>query len=167
MTSHELADLMATLQSQRNHILGQVERLPEDLWTTPALPSGWTVLRLVHHLAADDERFWLRGVMADDSDAWASFPEGGETFWSELPHEMTPTDVLALYRAEIEASDRIIDAHDLDDEPLGLPDWMPLRMTSLRQVLLHLVTETAVHAGHLDAHVELLTGRLWISEASD
>jgi hypothetical protein len=36
------------------------------------------------------------------------------------------------------------------------------RFTSLRVVMLHVLKETAGHAGHLDAAAELLDGRQWI-----
>ena len=32
----------------------------------------------------------------------------------------------------------------------------------MREVLLHVITETATHAGHLDAARELLDGRTWM-----
>jgi hypothetical protein len=36
------------------------------------------------------------------------------------------------------------------------------RFTDLRFVMLHVLKETAAHAGHLDAAAELLDGRQWI-----
>ena len=44
-------------------------------------------------------------------------------------------------------------------EPWG--EWGK-RFTSLRIVMLHVLKETACHAGHLDAASELLDGRQWI-----
>jgi len=38
-------------------------------------------------------------------------------------------------------------------------DW---RLDNLREVILHVLTETAVHAGHLDAVRELIDGRTWL-----
>jgi hypothetical protein len=32
----------------------------------------------------------------------------------------------------------------------------------VREVILHVITETAVHAGHLDAARELIDGRTWL-----
>jgi len=32
----------------------------------------------------------------------------------------------------------------------------------LRQTILHVITETATHAGHLDAVRELIDGRTWL-----
>jgi len=36
------------------------------------------------------------------------------------------------------------------------------RMNSLRKVMLHVITETACHAGQLDAVRELIDGRQWL-----
>ena len=36
------------------------------------------------------------------------------------------------------------------------------RLDNLREVILHVLTETAVHAGHLDAARELIDGRTWL-----
>jgi hypothetical protein len=38
-------------------------------------------------------------------------------------------------------------------------DW---RLHDLREILLHVITETACHAGHLDAARELIDGRRWL-----
>ncbi len=38
----------------------------------------------------------------------------------------------------------------------GLPD------EALRRAVLHVITETACHAGHLDAVRELMDGRTWL-----
>jgi hypothetical protein len=32
----------------------------------------------------------------------------------------------------------------------------------VRAIILHVITETAIHAGHLDAAAELLDGRQWV-----
>ena len=51
----------------------------------------------------------------------------------------------------------------LDAGPAWWPDiFGDWRLDDLEQVLLHVVTETACHAGHLDAARELLDGRRWL-----
>jgi hypothetical protein len=37
-------------------------------------------------------------------------------------------------------------------------DW---KLSTVREVILHVIVETACHAGHLDAARELLDGRQW------
>ena len=36
------------------------------------------------------------------------------------------------------------------------------RLHSVREIILHVMTETAGHAGHLDAVRELIDGRQWL-----
>lgn len=72
--------------------------------------------------------------------------------------------VFDLYRQEIERANAII-----RQTPLGAPlGWWPeerwpnWRYENLRDVILHVMTETACHAGHLDVVRELIDGRTWL-----
>ena len=65
----ERAFLLSYLTAQRNHVLGILESLPEEDLRRPVLPSGWTCLGLVQHLALDVERFWFRAVIAGEQTA--------------------------------------------------------------------------------------------------
>ena len=60
----ERAALLGGLSNQRRHVLGVMKGLPEEALRRPVLPSGWTCLGMLRHLAVDDERFWFRGVAA-------------------------------------------------------------------------------------------------------
>ena len=53
----ESTTLLFYLSAQRKHVLGILEGLDEDALRRPVLPSGWTCLGLVQHLALDVERF--------------------------------------------------------------------------------------------------------------
>jgi hypothetical protein len=48
--------LLNFLNSQRNHVLGILEGLSEDQLRRPVLPSGWSCLGMVKHLALSDAR---------------------------------------------------------------------------------------------------------------
>ena len=39
---------------------------------------------------------------------------------------------------------------------------MPVDFPDLRYSMLHMIKETATHAGHLDAAAEILDGRQWM-----
>ncbi|HEU5416746.1 MAG TPA: DUF664 domain-containing protein, partial [Streptosporangiaceae bacterium] len=54
--------LLDYLNGQRRHVLGILDDLSEDDLRRPVLPSGWTSLGMVRHLALDVERFWFRAV---------------------------------------------------------------------------------------------------------
>jgi hypothetical protein len=87
----------------------------------------------------------------------------GDAAWHP-PADLTPADVLRLYRDEIARSNAIIDATDLDAPPAWWPEDLfgDYRLHSLREVIMHVITETATHAGHIDAARELIDGRQWL-----
>ena len=71
--------------------------------------------------------------------------------------------IFQLYRQEVERSDAIIAATPIEAAPLWWPDFFPGgQHDHLRETILHVITETACHAGHLDAVRELLDGRTWM-----
>jgi hypothetical protein len=155
----ESAALLKSLTGQREHVLGILEGLSDADLRRPVLPSGWTCIGLVHHLAIDVERFWFRNVMAgepidptaDDEDAW------------QVGADVRVDDVLSLYRQEIDLADAIITRSDIAAAPAWWPDFFPsFRLGDLRQIMLHVIAETACHAGHLDAARELIDGRTWL-----
>lgn len=154
--------LFGHLRAQRQHVLGMVEGLDDEALRRPVLPSGWNIVGLVNHLAIDDERFWFRAVVAGDADVIAEIESATGDAW-QVPSETSAQAVFDGYRAEVARSDEILRAAALDDEPRWWPayfgDW---RMNSLREVLLHIITETACHAGHLDAARELIDGKQWM-----
>ena len=57
----------------------------------------------------------------------------------------------------------IIASTPLDAAPAMWPDelWPNWKLQDLRAAILHVITETACHAGHLDAVRELIDGRTW------
>ncbi|MFG2514166.1 DinB family protein [Streptomyces sp. NPDC048584] len=158
----EVRALHRVLVGQRRHVLGILDGLdPKDLRRS-VLPSGWHCLGMVQHLALDVERFWFRAVVAGDAEAVRCLASGDEAW--KVPPEVPATDVLGRYRRETELADAVITAtpadaalawwpHDLFGEP---------HLHTLRDVLLHVITETACHAGHLDAARELIDGHRWL-----
>jgi uncharacterized damage-inducible protein DinB len=159
--SNEKQALLDTLASQRRHVLGSLEGLPEEALQRSLLPSGWTCAGLVHHLALDVERFWFRAVMAGEQVEEEQAPDT-ENAWV-VPPSMTGEQVLALYRAECERADAVAASMSLDTPPAWWPDFFgDYRLDDLREVLLHVIEETATHAGHLDIVRELIDGRQWM-----
>lgn len=159
----ERANLLRYLRNQRHHILGILEGLDEEALRRPVLPSGWNCLALVSHLTYDDERFWCRAVIGLDQEAIDSVERREPNGWnrdSDLPAE----EVFARYRAEAERADAVLAECDLDAAPTWWPEYVfgSWRLDSVRQVVLHLITETATHAGQLDVVRELIDGRQWV-----
>jgi hypothetical protein len=162
LVSREREVLLGQLDSQRRHILGILEGLSEEQLRRPVLPSGWNCLGLIKHLALSDEHYWFRCVVGGEPLDF--FPEGPNADWL-VDSGQSVDDVFGLYRAEIARSDEIIAATSLDAAPKQPDDrWAEwgTDFPDQRSVIMHVLTETAVHAGHLDATRELLDGRQWI-----
>lgn len=157
MTSHR-AMLLSRLTGQREHVLAQLEALSDEQLRRPVLPSGWSCLGLVRHLTLSDERYWFEVVVAGEPlDFW---PEGDNADWLVGPDE-APEKVLEAYRAAIDRADEIIAARRLDDPPQQPEQWWSdagLSFPDLHSIVVHVLVDTSVHAGHLDAVRELLDG---------
>ena len=76
--SAEGATLLATLQSQRAHVLGILEGLDADTLRRTVLPTGWSMLGMVNHLTYDIEQFWFRAVVAGEQPVIDQLPTGDE-----------------------------------------------------------------------------------------
>src|SRR5262245_33348554 len=65
--NEETRRLLDSLERQRSHVLGILEGLSEEQLRRPTLPSGWTALGMVKHLALDDEHYWFRCIVHGES----------------------------------------------------------------------------------------------------
>lgn len=158
MTGSERGTLTSALTSGRRHVLSQLEGLTEEQLRAAVAPSGWTPLGLVRHLTLSDERYWFQVVVAGRPlDFW---PEGHNADWLVAADEPAEA-VVTAYTDAIAASDDIIAATDLDSPPASPEPWWEeagLVFPDLRSVLVHVIVETSVHAGHLDLVRELIDG---------
>ena len=116
MVNDETDALLASLNSQRQHVLGTLEGLSEDDLRRPVLPSGWTPLGMVRHLALEVEQFWFRGAVAGEPITLTSRDEA----W-QVPADVPGAAVLDLYREEIAKANEIIAATPADAMPNGGP----------------------------------------------
>jgi hypothetical protein len=154
--------LLERLGGQRQHVLGAIEGLSDEQLRRPVLPSGWNCAGLLQHLTLADERYWFRSIVGGESLDF--FPAGPNAEWIVGP-DVPVADVIAGYRDEIARSNAVISRTGLDDPPRrrdGRWDEWGIDFPDLRVIMLHMIVETACHAGHLDAVRELIDGRQWI-----
>jgi len=157
------ASLVDWLDGQRAHALGILEGLGAAQLRRPMLPSGWSCLTMVQHLAYDVEHYWFGCIVAGESLDFFGSGDDKRNSW-ELDDGVDADQVLAGYRVEIERSNAVIASTPLDQAPAQRDEWWgDWEVPDLRFVLMHVTTETACHAGHLDAARELLDGRQWLS----
>jgi hypothetical protein len=161
--NEEVQPLLSSLNNQREHVMGILEGLSDDALRQPMLPSGWTCLGMVNHLAIDVERFWFRGICAGEPIEIASTEESFDAHWRVDP-SVSPTEVFDTYRHEIALANDIIRGKPLSAAPAFWPTdmWPDWKLGDLQAIVLHVIAETACHAGHLDAARELIDGHTWM-----
>ncbi len=153
----ERAGLLAYLEQQRYVIKLTAHGLTdEEARLTPAA-SPLSVGGLIKHVASVEEA-WMGTVLQRERGSGDDY----ETNFRLLPDE-TLADVIARYDEVARETAAVIDAiPDLAQAvpvPQGVP-WYPddVDAWSVRWVLLHLIVETARHAGHADMVREAIDG---------
>jgi uncharacterized damage-inducible protein DinB len=146
--------LLAFLEWQRASVLAIIDGLDADALTASVVPSGWTPLGLVEHLGYA-ERHWFQEIATGSADP-LPWPDDNTPLLTSRP----PSAVLEFYRDQCERSDAIITALPLSSPPRALhPGALGEQITDLRGIILHMIEETARHAGHLDIVRELMDGK--------
>lgn len=148
--------LMAALQYQRDSVRAIVADLSEAHWHTSVVPSGWTPAGLVAHLG-DAERHWCDVILDEDH----GHPYD-EPYDPRAPFALDwPSDkVLAYYLLQTRHTDALLAETPLDAPPQGRHDGPDSdQPATVREIVLHLIEETAAHSGHLEIARELLDGR--------
>jgi len=167
--SGERADILETLAAHRYFLRHTVEGLTDDEARLTPTASELCLGGLVKHVAATEKQwvaFIERGpeVMAMPEGEWDPDSELVQQWRSEfrlLPDE-TLADVLAEYERVAAYTDALVQSlPDLDgSHPLPTAPWFaPGARRSARRVFLHIVAETAQHAGHADIIRETIDGQ--------
>ena len=143
-TDDERELLLSWLAFLRGAVLRNAEGISDDeaRWTPPG--ALIPLVGIVNHLTRVEWR-WIDGGM-----------RGEQTSRSEEEFrpgdELTITAAVVAYRERAKATEEAVRELSLA-EPCQIQEG-----TDLRWVLLHLINETARHAGHADAVRELLDG---------
>jgi uncharacterized damage-inducible protein DinB len=145
LDSDERETVLALLQYQRASLVRKVAAIGEDAARRPVVGSGTTLIWLVKHMAAA-ETLWIACRFAGQD---VSVPDD-----AVQPGDIVRS-VINGYRGACAHADAIIAAARLD-EPCRRPSADP--PVNLRWVLMHLLEETARHAGYADILRELIDG---------
>ena len=142
----ERETLHALLQYQRDSLVRKVDGLDEASARKALVPSGTTLLWLMKHMARA-ECLWIVHRFAG---------EDLTDLHDAVQPEDTLADAVAAYRATWTRVDGIVEMSlGLDEICRRVGDEAPV---NLRWVLMHLLEETARHAGHADILRELIDG---------
>ncbi|MEJ2856893.1 MULTISPECIES: DinB family protein [unclassified Saccharothrix] len=146
--------LAAFLAAQRSSVVAILEGLDEAALRTAVLPSGWTPLGMVEHLG-HAERHWFQEVVTGHAEPLPGSGADDPPLTTSSPVEA----VFAFYREQCAISDAVLAATPLSAVPVGRhPGPFADEIKEFRDVVLHMIEETARHAGHLDVARELLDG---------
>lgn len=158
-TDRERADLLESLDRHRWFLRFTTRDLTDAQATQRTTASSLTLAGLIKHVAATEQgwiEFILRGPqgMAEGAGDWASnwVMQEGETL----------AGLLERYASVAERTREVVlSLPDLSaDQPLPEAPWFePGARWSARRVLLHVIAETAQHAGHADIIRESLDGQ--------
>jgi Protein of unknown function (DUF664) len=133
--------LATVLDQQRDVVLWKLDGLTDDQLRQPITPGGLYLLGLVKHLATG-EQYWLCDLFGRPSEP-RSLAASDDV---QLDPGDTPDSVLAYYTRARTASDQAIVELDLD---ATATTWLG-DAVSFRWAIVHMIEETARHAGHAD-----------------
>lgn len=152
LTGPEKDVLHVSLDRHRDAVLWKVEGLDDEQLCRPMTPSGTSVLGLVKHLGSV-EYGWFCSTFGRETEALPFDEDDPEADMRVGTGEST-AELVAFYGRARAAADQVMAELDLDDTGTA---WSG-ETVSLRWVLVHMIEETARHAGHLDILRELLDG---------
>ena len=148
--------LRAFLQSNRAVVIWKAKGMADHAARTAPFASDTSMIGLLQHLAIV-EMSWFQNIFAGREVDWGfDFDADRDAEW-HLDGTETLADAIALYETAIAASNDIIDAADLDDVAAK---ELRNEAYSLRWIVIHMIEETARHAGHADIVREHLDGTL-------
>jgi uncharacterized damage-inducible protein DinB len=150
-TAERRVMLTGFLDWYRGVAVHKLDGLSRDEAVRIPTPTGLTLLGTVQHLTWD-ERIWfghyLLGGPHDPRDVDESFAIAGDA---------TVESVVTEYEATCARSREIVAAAPLDQR--ATIDHRVFGAVTLEWIILHMIEETARHAGHMDVLRELTDGR--------
>ncbi|PBC66206.1 uncharacterized protein DUF664 [Streptomyces sp. TLI_235] len=160
----ERADLLVALAKQRHFLRFTTRDLTDEQAGLRTTGSELCLGGLIKHVASV-ERTWAAFIQEGPS-AMPDFTAMTEADFARRADEfrMLPGETLAGVLADYEevarrTDDLVAALPDLDaTQPLPKAPWFEDESWSARRVLLHVVAETAQHAGHADIIRESLDG---------
>jgi hypothetical protein len=147
------------LDYQRETMLAKTEGLDQEQMTRFHPPSTLTLGGLLYHLALVEEDWMeVRFLGQPEREPWAGVDWEADPNWEfRAAADLEPEQLRQRYREACERSRLVVcEASGLDQ--LSVKPLRSGEPFSLRWVLLHLIEETARHAGHADFLRESIDG---------
>jgi uncharacterized damage-inducible protein DinB len=159
--SRERADILESLRAQRHFLRYTTRDLTDAQAGQRTTASELCLGGIIKHVALT-ERQWCRFVVEGPSAmAFGDQPPEAWLNTFRMLQGETLASLLQLYDEVAAQTDRLVETlPDLDaSHPLPEAPWFPKGATrSARRVFMHIIAETAQHAGHADIIRESLDG---------
>jgi hypothetical protein len=156
LAGDEKTMLSAFLDRYRETMLWKLDGLSTEQASRHLVPSATTLLGVVKHLAYV-ERSWFQMYFAGGP---INFPWAEDEPDQDIDFRVEAGDsvesITALYQQEIARSREIVAGASLDD----LSENQENGPRTLRWIIVHMIEETARHAGHADILRELTDGAI-------
>jgi hypothetical protein len=151
----ERAGLIEFLDYQREALIRKLDGVSEEDARCAPTVSSLSLLSLVKHSAIWEQR-WFQVIVAGRSfpGEWPEVRTDELDAAFQLADSDTVETVVAYYREQIAKSQQILETFDLD----ALCAWPEMAEQNVRWVALHMIEETARHAGHADIIRETIDG---------
>jgi uncharacterized damage-inducible protein DinB len=155
----EFTLMVQYLDYQRETVLAKTEGLTQAQMVENHPPSALTLAGLLYHLALVEESWMeVRFGGLPEREPWGDVDWEADPDWEFRTAEgVAPEELRDRYRAACERSRRVVSAASGLDQ-LSAQTMRDGRHFSLRWVMLHLIEETARHAGHADTLREAIDG---------
>lgn len=159
--TQERTDLLEALRMHRSFLTFTAQGLTDEQARLTPTASALSIGGLIKHVSATEQGWYDFAVGAPDSMAGGDNAEADYADGFRLRADETLAGVLAAYEAVAARTDELAATADLDVAyPLPPAPWFePGATRSVRRVLLHLIGETAQHAGHADIIRETIDGQ--------
>lgn len=132
----------------------KVASLSGDDQRRSRLPSGWTPLELLHHLAYMEQRWFQWGFLGEQVEEPWGDSDGDR--W-RVPDTLGCEELADFLRSVGERTRAVLTATPLET-PAALGGRFVADPPTLGWICFHVLQEYARHAGHLDIAVELAGG---------
>jgi Protein of unknown function (DUF664) len=151
-TGGERESLQASLNRHRDAVVWKLQGLDDTELRQAMLPSGNTLLGLVKHLATW-EYIWICRTFGHPAEQ-LPVDEGDDYADVRIDPGDSTAGILAFYSRARAAADQVIGEVDLDEAGTTMFG----DTVSLRWAVIHILEDTARHAGHIDIMRELIDG---------
>lgn len=146
----EKSVLLSFLDYLRGTIAAKAEHAADPGARTPGVPSGTSLLGLVKHLTAAELNWFVRGFAGAEMEP--------ADLSMQVAADEPAAEIIAAYRSATARANEVIEAAPSLSAHAARGTGRTPEAHSLRWILVHMIEETARHAGHADILREQLDG---------